>query len=68
MTNRWKLDYKQVLASSKGVAVLEVDGRGTKGKGDSWQEKLRQNIGEADVEDHIMAVRQVKCILIHVLV
>ena len=68
MTDKWRLDYEQVLASSKGVAVLEVDGRGSKGKGESWQEKLQGAIGASDVEDHILAVRQVKCILIHVLV
>ena len=59
VTDAWSLDFVHALASSLKVAVLQVDGRGTSGKGEKWQRQIFGRIGDIDVEDHYLAVRLV---------
>ena len=46
-----------VFASGLGVVVLEVDGRGSQGRGEEWRNKLLGRLGEVDVEDQLEAVK-----------
>ena len=45
------------LASGLQIAVLEVDGRGTRGRGEDWANKLFGHVGNVDVDDQILALK-----------
>ena len=53
----WKVDFMTFLASGLQIAVLEVDGRGTRGRGEDWANKLFGHVGTIDVDDQILALK-----------
>ena len=57
VTKKWKLDFPLVIASRLRMVVLEVDGRGTQGRGEEWRTGLLGRVGEVDVEDQLEAVK-----------
>ena len=46
-----------MLAGELEVIVLEVDGRGSQGRGEGWRRELVGMVGEMDVEDQLAAVK-----------
>ena len=57
VTKNWKLDFPLVVASGLRMVVLEVDGRGTQGRGEEWSRGLVGRGGKVDVEDQLEAVK-----------
>ena len=49
----WKVDFNTFLAGSTETVVLEVDGRGSEGRGEDWRRMLLSQVGDLDVEDQI---------------
>ena len=52
----WKMDFTTFLAGSLKMVVLEVDGRGSGGRGEDWMRMLERHLGDVDVEDQIEAL------------
>ena len=46
-----------VLASAIRIAVLEVDARGSNGRGEKWEKEIFGKLGDVDSEDHIQALK-----------
>ena len=57
-TTRWRADLSTLVAA-RGAVVLEVDGRGSGGRGEGWREGLRGEVGRGDLGDHLGALRSV---------
>ena len=54
--DEWKMDITSFLAVSMGMVVLEVDGRGSGGRGEDKMKMLVRKVGEGDVEDQMAAL------------
>ena len=46
-----QVDLKTVLAGREEMVVMEVDGRGSGGRGEEWRRMLVGHVGDLDVED-----------------
>ena len=57
MRDRWEVDIKTVLAGTRDIVVLEVDGRGSGGRGEEWYRMLVGHVGDLDVEDQIESLK-----------
>ena len=53
----WGIGLSTVFASGLRLIVLEVDGRGSQGRGEEWKNKLMGRLGEVDVEDQLDAMK-----------
>ena len=50
--------------ASQGNIVLQLDGRGSRGRGEDWRRELgEEGLGLADVEDQTRALRSADCVL-----
>ena len=54
--DEWKIDITSFLAVSMGMVVLEVDGRGSGGRGEDKMKMLVRKVGVGDVEDQMAAL------------
>ena len=54
--DEWKMDITSFLAVSMGMVVLEVDGRGSGGRGEDKMKMLVRKVGVGDVEDQMAAL------------
>ena len=54
--DEWKMDITSFLAVSMGMVVLEVDGRGSGGRGEDRMKMLVRKVGVGDVEDQMAAL------------
>ena len=59
MTDQWKLGLLVILSDTLGIIVVQVDGRGSAGRGMSWSETLTGAIGDVDVNDQLAALEHV---------
>ena len=48
---RWKMGWPAYLASSRGVIVAQIDGRGSGGEGDRRRFEMWQRLGSVEVQD-----------------
>ena len=46
-----QVDLSTVLAGREEMVVMEVDGRGSGGRGEEWRRMLVGHVGDLDVED-----------------
>ena len=58
--DQWKVDFSSYLASSLGFVVLEVDGRGSGGRGRSHLTSIKGRLGDVEVKDQVLAVDSIK--------
>ena len=56
-TSRWRVDLASLLSARLGAMVLQVDGRGSGGRGEAWREGLRGELARRDLQDQIHALR-----------
>ncbi len=49
VTDEWKVDFNWVMATRLGVAVLEVDGAGSGGRGEGLRTMVKYKIGGPEV-------------------
>ena len=54
--NRWRKGFGHVLAAS-GYVVINVDPRGTDGKGRAWRNETYLQLGQKEAEDQLSAAR-----------
>ena len=51
--------------ATQGNIVLQLDGRGSRGRGEDWRRELgEEGLGLADVEDQTRALRSADCALL----
>lgn len=59
VTSKWRADLATFLSGSLKMAVLQVDGQGSQGRGEDWRRRLRGELGRIDVQDQLEALRWV---------
>ncbi len=59
MTTDWKLDFNTYMSSALGYVVLEIDGAGSSGQGQTLMGAVRRRLGHWEVKDQIAAVKHV---------
>ena len=55
--DQWQLDFKSYLAGTLKMAVLEIDGRGSAGRGEDWLRLLIRKIGDIDIDDQLNGLK-----------
>ena len=53
----FELDLAKFLSASKDVITIEIDARGTTGRGAAYQNAIFSHVGQVDVDDVIHAAR-----------
>ena len=55
--DQWQLNFNTYLAGTLTMAVLEIDGRGSAGRGEDWLRLLINKIGDIGVEDQLSGLK-----------
>ena len=55
--DQWQLNFNTYLAGTLKMAVLEIDGRGSAGRGEDWLRLLINKIGDIGVEDQLSGLK-----------
>ncbi|GAB1600683.1 dipeptidyl peptidase 4-like isoform X4 [Argonauta hians] len=60
VSHRFDVGWHTYLSSSLGIIYASVDGRGSSGNGDRFMHEIYKALGSVEVEDQIMAGRELK--------
>lgn len=60
VTKTFRLSWDEYLVSVHNWVILEVDGRGTAGRGDLWRHAIYRHLGTYEVDDIIIATQFMK--------
>ena len=57
MDERFTLGFPMYLSSTHNMVYVQVDGRGTAGRGARYKHQLFRRMATADVDDQMLAAR-----------
>ena len=57
VTFRFRLGWDAYLSSKENIIIVQVDGRGSGSRGETYLHSIYKNLGTLEVQDQITAVR-----------
>ena len=61
VTHRFRLGWDAYLSSTENIIIVQVDGRGSGARGQTYLHSIYKKLGTLEVQDQITAVRYSRC-------